>query len=156
MDDVERFWTFSRPRSQARRRPPRVEGERKAALHPLGPQRERGFANPGTPPRPIAIDGPPGVEIATPALDRLGLGLGDPGLPGAAGVVLEDGAAVISPGRRSTRPGTSIVGAQPAAFRPRAAASSVVSSVVVSPRSAGWTSAATIASVSRSTACSGL
>ena len=62
-----------------------VEDEGEAALDLLGAQRERRSTDPGPQPRPIAIDRPPGLEIATPALDRLGLGLGDPGLPRAAG-----------------------------------------------------------------------
>src|SRR4029453_17528260 len=73
-----------------------VEDEREAALDLLGPQRERLLADPGPQPRPIAIDRPPCLEIATPALDRLGLGLGDPGLPRPAREVLEHGAAVIA------------------------------------------------------------
>jgi hypothetical protein len=44
----------------------------------------------------MAVDRPPGIEITTPALNLLGLGLGDPGLPRAAGEVLQDGAAVIA------------------------------------------------------------
>src|SRR3954469_10479320 len=51
--------------------------------------------------------------------------------------------------------GSSGVGVAPTAARLASAAPSVPGRVAVSPRSAAWTSAATIAPVSRSTACSG-
>ena len=82
-----------------------VEGEREAALDPLGAQRE----------------------------SRLGLGLGDPGLPRAAGELLQDGAAVIALVGDQLGRALERRGAARRVSRPRAAAARVPSMVVLSP-----------------------
>ena len=133
-----------------------VEDQREAALDLLGAQRQSLLADPRAQARAIAVNRAPGLEIATPALDRLGLRLGDPGLPATtAGAILQDGAAVVA-----------LVGDQLGrALDRRAAAGRVQTSAGgfqgVAERAGitlvrGRISAATIAPVSRSTACSGL
>jgi hypothetical protein len=127
-----------------------VEDEREAAFDLLGAQRQHRLADAGPQPRSIAIDGPPGVKIAAPALHIRGFGLRDPGLPGTAGEVLEHGAAVVA--LVGDQLGRALDG-RPAACRVEAPRGpfSVSPSVVVSAWSAAWIAAATIASVSRST-----
>jgi hypothetical protein len=61
-----------------------IEGVLEAPFDPLGAKAERRPGDPRAQAPAVVVDRAPGVRIAVPALDVLGLRLGDPGLPRAA------------------------------------------------------------------------